>query len=101
MTDVLQVVLDQGVVLEQRRLVGRKCQRGMALALGEDVASGQPRGFNWENARRPGLPVVDESGDGHRLAGEHRLFTDSPFVQGHGSVSLSAYRASRGQSENR
>ncbi len=27
----------------------------------------------------PGLPVVDESGDGHRLAGEHRLITDSPF----------------------
>ena len=27
----------------------------------------------------PGLPVVDDPSDGHRLAGEHRLIIDSPF----------------------
>lgn len=40
MTDVLEVVLGQGVVLEQRRLVARQGQQGMALAFGEDVTSG-------------------------------------------------------------
>ena len=48
-----------------------------------------------------GVPVIEEPCDGHRLAGEHRLIANAPFVQGHGSGSLSTYRASRGHSGNR
>ena len=39
MTDVFEVVLGQGVMLEQGGLVGRQRQQRAALALGEDVAS--------------------------------------------------------------